>query len=361
MLAAIREGDYSLRAREHFDNDSFGLALREANAIAEALRGQRLDSLEASALLGTVMDEIEVAVFAFDPQGRLRFANRAGALLFQKPQEALLAKSAEQLGLLEALQQSAPRTKDLAFPSGMGRWEVRTRSVRLGGVQHRLVVLSDLRRALREEEREAWQRLIRVLSHEINNSLTPIQSIAQSLQSSSIPPEDLREGLNAIAARAQAVSRFMAAYARLARLPPPRLSEVQVAAWVRRVAALETRVAVAVDAGPEVTVQADSDQLDQLLINLLANAAEATLEAGGVDVRLGWSAANGQVEVSVTDSGPGLPASANLFTPFFTTKKSGSGIGLVLSRQIAENHGGSLTVENRQDARGALARVRLPA
>ncbi|TMA28629.1 MAG: PAS domain-containing sensor histidine kinase [Deltaproteobacteria bacterium] len=360
MLAAIREGDYSLRAREEFDDDSFGLALREANAIAEALRGQRLDSLEASALLGTVMDEIEVAVFAFDPEERLRFANRAGALLFHKPQEALLARSAEQLGLREALQLKRPRTIDLAFPSGMGRWEVRTRTVRLGGVQHRLVVLADLRRALREEERQAWQRLIRVLSHEINNSLTPIQSIAQSLQSPRIRPEDLREGLNAIAARAEAVSRFMAAYARLARLPPPRLSDVQVAAWVRRVAALETRITVTVEGGPEVVVQADADQLDQLLINLLANAAEATLEAGGSEVRLGWRAGDGEVEVSVVDSGPGLPASANLFTPFFTTKKSGSGIGLVLSRQIAENHGGSLTVENRLSMRGAVARVRLP-
>jgi nitrogen fixation/metabolism regulation signal transduction histidine kinase len=360
MLAAIREGDYSLRARDEFGDDSFGLALREANAIAEALRGQRLDSLEASALLGTVMDEIEVAVFAFDPEERLRFANRAGALLFHKPQEALFARSAEQLGLREALQLKRPRTIDLAFPSGMGRWEVRTRTVRLGGVQHRLVVLADLRRALREEERQAWQRLIRVLSHEINNSLTPIQSIAQSLQSPRIRPEDLREGLNAIAARAEAVSRFMAAYAKLARLPPPRLSDVQVAAWVRRVAALETRIAVTVEGGPEVTVQADADQLDQLLINLLANAAEATLEAGGSEVRLGWRAADGEVEVSVVDSGPGLPTSANLFTPFFTTKKSGSGIGLVLSRQIAENHGGSLTVENRLSMPGAVARVRLP-
>jgi signal transduction histidine kinase len=233
--------------------------------------------------------------------------------------------------------------------------------VRLGGVAHRLVVLSDLRRALREEERQAWQRLIRVLSHEINNSLTPIQSIAQSLQSERVKPEDMREGLVAISARAEAVSRFMAAYARLARLPPPRLTDVEVGAWVRRVAALETRLRVSVEAGPEITVQADGDQLDQLLINLLANAAEATLEAGGAEVRLGWRASNGAVEVSVTDSGPGLPASANLFTPFFTTKKSGTGIGLVLSRQIAENHGGSLTVENRPDGRGALARVRLPA
>src|SRR5262249_8837636 len=154
---AIREGDYTLRGRDDFGTDAFGLALREANAIAEALRGQRLDSLEASALLGTVMDEIEVAVFAFDPQGLLRFANRAAAALFQQPVEKLYARSAAALGLAEALDAIIPRTIDLSFPSGMGRWEVRVRAVRLQGVQHSLVVLSDLRRALREEERQAWQ------------------------------------------------------------------------------------------------------------------------------------------------------------------------------------------------------------
>ena len=360
MLAAIREGDYSLRAREEFDDDSFGLALREANAIAEALRGQRLDSLEASALLGTVMDEIEVAVFAFDENGRAVLANRAGERLLGAELARLPSSDARQLGLGAALLGPSPRNLELTLPGGAGKFELRRSTFRLGGKPHQLLVLADLRRALREEERQAWQRLIRVLSHEINNSLTPIQSIAQSLQSPRIRPEDLREGLNAIAARAEAVSRFMAAYARLARLPPPRLSDVQVAAWVRRVAALETRITVTVEGGPEVVVQADADQLDQLLINLLANAAEATLEAGGSEVRLGWRAGDGEVEVSVVDSGPGLPASANLFTPFFTTKKSGSGIGLVLSRQIAENHGGSLTVENRLSMRGAVARVRLP-
>jgi nitrogen fixation/metabolism regulation signal transduction histidine kinase len=354
MLAAIREGDYTLRGRDDFAPDSFGLALREANAIAEALRGQRLDSLEASALLGTVMDEIEVAVFAFDPSEKLRFLNRAGAALFQQPLEKLLGKSAAQLGLSEALGE-IPRTLDLSFPSGLGRWEVRARTVRLSGQEHRLVVLSDLRRALREEERQAWQRLIRVLSHEINNSLTPIQSIAQSLQNPAMQPADLRDGLGVISSRAEAVSRFMAAYARLARLPAPRLAPVEVSSWLRRAAALETRTRVQITPGPELSLQADVDQLDQLMINLITNAVEA-----GGQVSLEWRALPGHLEVSISDSGPGLPESANLFTPFFTTKPGGSGIGLVLSRQIAENHGGTLVLENRPDAPGAVARVRLP-
>ena len=390
MLAAVREGDYTLRSRGAFPDDALGAAMLEANAIAEALRGQRLDSLEATALLGSVMDEIEVAVLAFDPEGRVRFSNRAAALLFLTEPALLHARLASQLGLAEALLSTGPRTMDLAFPGGMGRWEVRARDVRLGGAVHRLVVLSDLRRALREEERQAWQRLIRVLGHEINNSLTPIQSIAQSLlalvaadarsgspdaahagtrgalqeDAASAAPapdpvaglrEDLRAGLSVIAARADAVARFMASYARLARLPLPRLQPLDVAQWVGRVAALETRARVVVKPGPAVTLDADGDQLDQALINLVANAVEA-----GGGAAISWAVAGRMLEVTVTDAGPGLPASANLFTPFFTTKKGGSGIGLVLSRQIAENHGGSLALHDRSPGPGCEARLRLP-
>lgn len=375
MLAAVREGDYTLRGRDAFADDPFGAAMLEANAIAEALRGQRLDSLEATALLGSVMDEIEVAVLAFDPDCRVRFSNRAAAQLFLTEPARLQARAASQLGLAEALLSTGPTTMDLAFPGGMGRWEVRARDIRLGGAVHRLLVLSDLRRALREEERQAWQRLIRVLGHEINNSLTPIQSIAQSLLAliAKPPPdgglrpearddlgasglrEDLGSGLSVIAARADAVARFMASYARLARLPLPRLRPLEVGQWVLRVAALEMRASVVVHAGPAVTIDADGDQLDQALINLVANAVEA---GGGAEIS--WSAAAGMLDVVVADSGPGLPPSANLFTPFFTTKKGGSGIGLVLSRQIAENHGGSLVLQDRAPGPGCAARLRLP-
>lgn len=368
MLAAIREGDYTLRNRGAFPDDSFGAAMLEANAIAEALRGQRLDSLEASALLGSVMDEIEVAVFAFDPAEKLRFVNRAGAALLAQPPERLQGRSAADLGLRDSLNADAPRTLEAAFgPNVAGRWEVRARTVRLSGLPHRLIVLSDLRRALREEERQAWQRLIRVLSHEINNSLTPIQSIAQSLLTMTArAPDalgelktDLGEGLGVIAGRADAVARFMAAYARLARLPPPRLSRLDVGTWVRRVAGLETRLRVTVEPGPEMTVQADGDQLDQLLINLVANAADAALETSGA-VTVTWRANAGALEVLVRDTGLGLAETANLFVPFFTTKKSGSGIGLALSRQIAEGHGGTLLLQTRKDVRGCEAQLRIP-
>jgi two-component system, NtrC family, nitrogen regulation sensor histidine kinase NtrY len=270
------------------------------------------------------------------------------------------------MGLGPALGATTPAVLDLTFPSGSARWEVRHGSVRQGGRPLQLLVLSDVGRALREEERQAWQRLIRVLGHELNNSLAPIRSVADSLADLLAHEprphdweDDVGRGLTVIAARSASLSRFMDAYARLARLPPPRREDVDLAGIVARVARLETRAPVVVRAGPATPLFADPDQLEQLLINLVKNAAEAAAETGG-GVRVGWSAPDGAVELFVEDDGPGLPHSANLFVPFFTTKPAGSGIGLVLSRQIAEGHGGSLVLDNRPDARGCRARVRLP-
>jgi signal transduction histidine kinase len=292
--------------------------------------------------------------------------NRAGERLLGVPIERLLSRTADALGLAAFLTGDSPRVHDLVFPGRSGRWEVRRTTFRQDGRPHTLVVMSDLSKTLREEELLAWQRLVRVLSHEINNSLTPIKSIAGSLLSlldrSPRPPdadEDLRGGLGIIGTRSEALSRFMSAYALLARLPAPRPGPVDVGLWARRAAGLETRVPVRVSAGPPLTIQADGDQLDQLLINLVRNAADASIETGG-GVSVSWTRQNGHVDLEVVDDGPGLATTANLFVPFYTTKPSGSGIGLVLCRQIAEAHGGVLSLENRPDKHGCVARLKLP-
>ena len=365
MLAALREGDYSIRARGAERDDALGLAYLEANLLGETLRTQRLGAMEATALLRTVMADIDVAVFAFDDDERLRLVNRAGERLLGHVAERLLGRSAEQVGLADCLIGESPRTMDVTFPGGAGRWEVRRGSFRQNGRPHTLLVLADVTKALREEELQAWRRLVRVLSHEINNSLAPIKSIAGSLQTLLDRPvragdvdNDIRRGLSVIGGRSEALIRFMSAYARLARLPAPQRVPLDIGTWIRRVAALETRLPVRVEAGPPTVIRADGDQLDQLLINLLRNAVDASLETGG-SVCIRWTRQNGTIAVLVEDDGPGLPSSANLFVPFFTTKPQGSGIGLVLSRQIAEAHGGSLLLENRKGARGCIATFRL--
>ncbi|MDQ1557192.1 MAG: two-component system, NtrC family, nitrogen regulation sensor histidine kinase NtrY [Pyrinomonadaceae bacterium] len=367
LLAAMREGDYSIRARGAGRDDALGDVMLEVNALGETLRAQRLGALEATALLRTVMGEIDVAVFAFDAEARLRLVNRAGERLFAQPAGRLLGRTAAELGLEEFLHsaddaQIIPKT----FPGQAGRWGVRRSTFRERGLPHQLLVLSDLSRALREEEREAWKRLVRVLGHELNNSLTPIKSIAGSLESLLVREprpldwhDDMARGLSIIGSRSESLSRFMQAYAHLARLPTPRFAPVNVHELVRRVAELETRLHVKVMPGAELTIQADADQLEQLLINLQRNAADAALQTGG-GVSVGWIKNTNHVTLIVEDEGTGLSNTANLFVPFFTTKPGGSGIGLVLSRQIAEAHGGTLTLTNRRRGTGCEARLQLP-
>jgi nitrogen fixation/metabolism regulation signal transduction histidine kinase len=366
VLAALRERDYTLRARGSNPEDALGLLLLELNSLGDDMRAQRLGALEATALLRRVMEEIDVDIFAFDAAHALRLVNRSGAALLGRAPEQLLGRDATSLGLAGSLAGDAPRVDTLSFPGRSGRWEVRRGTFRQGGLPHQLLVLTDVSRALSDEERQAWKRLIRVLSHELNNSLAPIKSIADSLLDlitrEPAPPdqrEDLRKGLGVIASRSESLSRLMAAYARLARLPPPRLESVAIQDWVRRVVALETRRQVTIRAGPNVTIQADGGQLDQLLINLVRNAVDATLEGSGA-VEVGWETRNGRLDVWVRDEGAGLADTANLFVPFYTTKPDGSGIGLALSRQIAEAHGGALTLANRAAQRGCEARLSLP-
>jgi len=293
--------------------------------------------------------------------------NRAAEKVLGQPSDRVTGKTADELRLREALEGVAPRTLELSHPGGTGRWELRRSVIRQEGVPLQLLVLSDLSRALREEERQMWKRIIRVLSHEINNSLAPIKSISGSLQSllerHGLPDEveeDVDRGLRVIRSRADALGRFMASYAQLARLPRPELSAVEVGELVHRVASLETRSDVGIVEGPEVTVEADAAQLEQALINLIRNAVDASAEEGDAAVSVSWRVEGNEVHVLVEDEGPGISDTANLFVPFYTTKPGGSGIGLVLSRQIAEGHGGSLELENREDGSGARARMRLP-
>jgi two-component system nitrogen regulation sensor histidine kinase NtrY len=366
LLAALRESDFSIRARGASGDDPLGAVMLEVNVLASTLHDQRLGALEAGALLRTVMVEIDVAVFTFDGAQTLRLVNRAGERLLAQPAEQLLGRTAGELGLRACLDGHSPRIEDVAFAGGAGRYEVRRTTFRQGGRPHQLLVLADVSRPLRDEERQAWQRLIRVIGHEINNSLAPIKSIAGSLESmlarDRMPDDwgaDMRSGLAVIAARSDALSRFTTAYARLAKLPAPRLDTVAVQPLVHRAAGLETRLAIRIDPGPGLTIRADPDQIEQLLINIMHNAADAALQTGG-GVATGWKREGRSVELWVDDEGAGLTNASNLFVPFFTTKPGGSGIGLVLSRQIAEAHGGSLTLENRTDRAGCRAYLRLP-
>lgn len=373
LVEALRARDFSIRAAAGQYEGGLRDVYVELNALAESLRDRRLEAAEASALLQTVLAQVDVALFAFDQDRRLTLVNGAGEQLLGIGADEAMGRRAEEIGAGVWLDGQAPRVLETSEIPGVAsreqrssRWELRRASFRRRGLPQELVVLTDVGRALRVEERLAWQRLVRVLSHEVNNSLAPIRSIASTLvRATARQPrgetweEDLRVGLDVVERRAGSLARFLSSYARLARLPPPELRTVDVPAWIGRVAKLEPDAALQVLGGPACTVPADPDQLDAMLVNLVKNAAEASaVTRGGVRIR--WSLAPREVVLEVEDDGEGIADGTNLFVPFFTTKPQGSGIGLVLSRQIAEAHQGELVLMNRRDAHGCIARVRLP-
>ena len=379
VVGALREEDYSFRARLAVPNDALGELSIEVNALADLLAQHRTGVIEAAALLQRVVEEVDLPILAFDPASKLRLVNSAAEKLLQRPSAELLGKAASDLDLQPTLACENETPVNLRF-SSEARWLVRRGLFRQNGLPHTLVVLSDVSRALREEERSAWQRLIRVIGHELNNSLAPIKSIAGSLHARisemNVQPDqsqDFERGLSIIESRAASLNRFLQAYRQLAQMPPPVRRECSIAELVRHAATLETRAAVTVKPGPEVKLMADPDQIEQMLINLLRNAVEAVLlpvaspdggskcaHSSDPKIVLTWTVLDNELVLTIEDNGPGLMNPSNVFVPFYTTKPQGSGIGLVLSRQICEAHGGSLELLNRTDESGCIVKIALP-
>lgn len=234
VVAALREEDYSFRARGANPDDALGELSLEVNALADLLADQRIRAIEATALLRRVVEGIDAPLFAFDPDRMLRLVNPAGEKLLQQAAVRLLGRTAAEIGLADCLSAANEALVALPANSSSARWLVRQSKFREKGVPHTLVVLSDVSRALREEERSAWQRLIRVLGHELNNSLAPIKSIAGSLSSrlaeTDLNPDhrrDFERGLAIIEARTASLNRFLQAYRQLAQMPPPAIKKVR--------------------------------------------------------------------------------------------------------------------------------------
>ena len=365
LLAALREGDYSFRARQRSRTDPFDEVIAELNHLAETLRRQRVDDLEATGLVREVMAEIDVAVFAFDASHRLRQVNHAGEELLG-PDRAVIGASASDLGLESCLSGAPARTVQLEIDGSNSRWEMRRGAFRQHGRPNQILLLSDVSRALHAEELAAWKRMIRVIGHELNNSLAPITSLTGSMERlvrrDPLPDDwqsDVVRGFEVIASRVEALNRFMTDCSRLAKIPDPTLAPLDIGECIRRVAELEQRHPIDIIDGPVSIVSADQDQIEQVLINLVRNAVEASGDTDG-SVEIEWAGNDHWLEIAIRDEGPGIADPENLFIPFYTTKAEGSGIGLFLCRQIAEAHGGSVSVRSRDDRAGCEAVLRLP-
>jgi len=370
VVSSLREGDYSFRARgAGAPGDEYKDALAElaweVNALADLLQKQRVRSLEATALLARILEVMHAPLFAFDRNDLLQLVNNAGLKLLGLPHARCFGHTARELGLDGLL--AAPDQSIHSFGAKTTRWLLRKAAFRQDGVPHTMLLLADVSLPLQEEEQIAWKRLIRVLGHELSNSLTPIKSIAGSLlarvdaiDGDDATVRDFRRGLGVVESRAGVLHRFVQSYRLLAQLPPPRLRPVSIGPLLERVVLLEQRLAVQLDQGPPANLDADPDQLEQMFINLLTNAVDASLANGAQLVRASWKLADSNVLVTIEDHGLGIANAENLFVPFYTTKPTGSGVGLPLAQQIAHAHGGEIQLVNRDDGEGARAIVRLP-
>ena len=365
VIASLREGDYSFRARGANAHDPLGELAGEVNALADLLQGQRVRSLEATALLARILEVMHAPLFAFDRDNVLQLINTSGTELLGRPHARCFGRTAAELGLEELL--SAPDQTIHLLGARPARWLLRRASFRQDGAPHTLLLLADVSVPLQEEEQTAWKRLIRVLGHELSNSLAPIKSIAgsllgrvEALHADEAVERDFRRGLGVMESRADSLHRFVQSYRQLAQLPPPALRATELGSLLGRVTMLEQRLAVRLDEGPAVTLLADPDQLEQMFINLLANAVDSTLDNNAASVRVAWRVADEAAWVEIEDSGQGIANAENLFVPFYTTKPKGSGVGLALAQQIARGHRGDVALVNREDGGGARATVRLP-
>ena len=385
VVAALRENEYSFRAREIGQGDALGDLAAQINELAGDLRLRRHRESETFALLERVVESMDLPVFAFNAAAELQLTNPAARKMLHLPPDSKLHRNASSLGLTELLDCADNSVVTLTMHGREGRWMVRRSKFYQDGMPHTLLLLSDVSGVLREQERQAWRRLIRVLAHEVNNSLTPIKSIAGSLRSrmmriyaapltgeigsaesakQEVNPVDMEHGLAIIEERAESLNRFLQAYSQLAKLPPPVKTMFAAAPLLERVCHLETRAKVVLEVADDLEIYADAAQLEQALINLVRNAVDAAMQAhedkSALRVAVACRLQSDSVVILVEDNGAGFANPANLFVPLYTTKPGGMGVGLILALQIIEGHRGTLTLENRTDGPGCCAEIHLP-
>jgi two-component system, NtrC family, nitrogen regulation sensor histidine kinase NtrY len=364
LIESTRAQDYSMKGSGARDPGELAELYQQINGLTESLKIGRQSEQELLSILEKVVGQINVAIIVFDSRDKIRLVNQLATKLLQSSAEELTGVSCADTVIGQLPVSTEPVLIDFRFPGAEGRWQIRQHYYRHEGQESRIVFIADLKQVLFDEEIAAWQRLIRVISHEVNNSLTPITSLCQTLdgllaKSNHAGDADVRVGLSVIAERAKGLQDFISVYARLARLPEPHRVPFPAATLASKLQRIFAGRPLEIVPFPDVTVFGDPVHLEQALINLIKNGLEAN-PPDAAPVQLSCRAENGEVEFLIADRGSGIGNPDNLFVPFYTTKREGAGIGLILCRQIAAKHHGHVSLENRDDGPGAVARLSLP-
>ncbi|PHZ83879.1 sensor histidine kinase [Paremcibacter congregatus] len=368
LLDAMIQGEYSLRARSDQSDGALGELIVSINGLAARLNQQRWESVESQHLLHTVIEHIDVAIIALNEENKINFSNPAAKKLLWLDQADLNDKLMEQLTFVHNFSSGRHEAVELSLGHQQGRFNIHVEEFRDGGIQHKLLFITDVRTLLRDEERKAWQNLVRVISHEINNSLSPIASISQTLNRlikrqghSTENNKDLIEGLTIISERANGLRQFVDSYRKLAKLPEPKKQMVSILELLEKICVLFKDQSIVIETEVDVQLFIDPVQFEQVLINIFKNANEAMSQTNpkGV-IRVEWYNTEYFFKLVICDVGCGINNSDNLFIPFYSTKKHGSGIGLVLCRQIIEAHKGRLSITNQTNSLGCNVTIEIP-
>jgi len=363
LVEALNVGDFSLRGKAEVGQSGHSDLIRQINKLADSLTTARYDFKESQLLLAKVIKQIKVAIIACNEQGKITMVNPETELLLGLNESKLSHKTLADVNLAQVTQLKSNSIEKLTLGSRTARWHIFKDGFRDQGQQHTLYIFSDLDLLLSQQEQEAWKNLVRVLSHEINNSLAPIISLASTLDKLTArsdieldDKEDIQSGLKIIQDRATSLKHFLAGYRVLTHLPQPKRKLVNVVPVIEQVVSL-LKYPVTVTLPPQLTLSIDVAQFEQCLINLLKNAYEASGKESEIDLRLINKA--GSVALYILDKGPGIQNLDNVFVPLFTTKAQGTGIGLSLCKQIIEGHQGQLHLSNRAEG-GCQVEIVLP-
>jgi nitrogen fixation/metabolism regulation signal transduction histidine kinase len=367
LVEAMTSNDYTMRANNKGLDGALSDFNQLLNTLAQTLAEQSLITREKQILLTKVTDQIDVAIVAVDNNQAISLMNPAAEKLFKCRFEEMQGWPIKQLGLQNVLFKDYNSVAEFEIKQHKKKVLIRTDQYFEKGIKHKLIFITDIQNLLREEERQAWQKLLRVLSHEINNSIAPIASIGETLEkmvdkqySNTDLDNDLKEGLGVITERAQSLNIFIQRYQKLAKLPHPSKSLFNIEPLVQSVALLFPDANIKLDS-EELVIYADKDQFQQVLVNLLKNACESMQDNPQEEICVDWRKVSQLIEINVRDQGTGISNIDNMFVPFYTTKPQGTGIGLSLSRQVMVNHGGDLIIKNRTDKKGVQATLMVPA